>query len=56
MQRRMGYNEPLTKTTTTTTTTTKQSKIHTERKKQNKQTLNFYSSKFQENFQKKVQK
>ena len=32
MQRRMRYNEPLTKTTTTTTTTTKQSKIHTEKK------------------------
>ena len=34
----------------------KQSKIHTERKKINEQTPNFYSSKFQENFQKKVQK
>ena len=51
----MGYNEPLTETTTTTTTK-KQSKIHTERKKINEQTPNFYSSKFQENFQKKVQK
>ena len=34
----------------------KQSKIHTERKKINEQNPNFYSSKFQENFQKKVQK
>ena len=34
----------------------KKSKIHTERKKINEQTPNFYSSKFQENFQKKVQK